>query len=404
MDPITENEQENTFQVQMFGIFRLQGEGRTLAEEDFRSPMLIRLLSYILLHHDRSVTPQELTEVLWPDVSADISRSALKNLVYRLRNLLKSVWKDKDLIVSVRRSYSWNPAVPLRLDVEELDRLGQQLRSEQDKEKRRELLIQAMSLYQGKYLENYCDTYQIASQSAFSHSRYLSMAKELSGMLWEAKQYQELEVLLKQVLRLEEYDEELQAMYIRSLLAQGKTHSAFEAYQRAVIMFYEELGISRSEVLQSAYEEILQYSHQEEPDLQRIRRELEKDMDMEGAFFCEEMVFRKIYQLELRRSKRLGISMFLSLMTIGLSIDEHVPEEKRRKYQLKAMDVLKEVLLRELRSGDVLSKYSATQFMILLPTCQFETAKKVMQRIRTAFNKKYVNPHVRLQFNMTEME
>ncbi|MGL4284376.1 diguanylate cyclase domain-containing protein [Eubacterium aggregans] len=49
------------------------------------------------------------------------------------------------------------------------------------------------------------------------------------------------------------------------------------------------------------------------------------------------------------------------------------------------MDALEEVLLGSLRSGDVISRYSGSQFIVRLPTCQYETAKIVMERIKTNY-------------------
>ena len=43
------------------------------------------------------------------------------------------------------------------------------------------------------------------------------------------------------------------------------------------------------------------------------------------------------------------------------------------------------VTLRCLRAGDVASKYSGAQYVILLPTCTYETGKMVIERLLTRF-------------------
>ena len=41
--------------------------------------------------------------------------------------------------------------------------------------------------------------------------------------------------------------------------------------------------------------------------------------------------------------------------------------------------------LKCLRAGDVASKYSGAQYVILLPTCTYETGKMVVERLMTRF-------------------
>ncbi|MEG0591140.1 MAG: diguanylate cyclase, partial [Lachnospiraceae bacterium] len=68
------------------------------------------------------------------------------------------------------------------------------------------------------------------------------------------------------------------------------------------------------------------------------------------------------------------------------------------------MEQLKKVLLSSLRSGDVIARYSGTQFIVLLPTCQYETAKKVMNRIDKLFYSENRRSKIRLQYSMNEIE
>ena len=129
----------------------------------------------------------------------------------------------------------------------------------------------------------------------------------------------------------------------------------------------------------------MEQMHEEQSDIQNIRDDLRTD-SQKGAFLCEYGVFKKIYQLEVRRAERIGMSVFLSLISIRIRTSrENLAEEKRAKLLVRSMKKMQEILLSSLRSGDVVARCSGNQYMILLPTCQYETAKKVMERIEDAF-------------------
>lgn len=76
-------------QVQMFGEFLITNHESVLNTEVIRSEMLTRLLTYMICNRKKSMTVQELTDFLWAEKESDNPAGALKNLMYRLRSLLK---------------------------------------------------------------------------------------------------------------------------------------------------------------------------------------------------------------------------------------------------------------------------------------------------------------------------
>lgn len=88
--------------VQMFGNFQIANEEKVLTAKNIRSEMLTRLLTYIVCYRSKGLTIQELTEMLWSEDESNNPTGALKNLMYRLRNLLKKTWGDYDFIITGR--------------------------------------------------------------------------------------------------------------------------------------------------------------------------------------------------------------------------------------------------------------------------------------------------------------
>ena len=64
---------------------------------------------------------------------------------------------------------------------------------------------------------------------------------------------------------------------------------------------------------------------------------------------------------------------------------------------------LEDVLRTSLRSGDPVAQYSSSQYVALLPTCQYETAQIVAGRIEKAFWSNYKNRQLQLRFDLDEL-
>ena len=104
--------------VKMFGKFSVEYKSKQLSYDDMRSEMVTKLLAYILVNNSKVISVQELIDVLWVDDEISNPIGALKNLVYRLRNILKKKLGDEQFILSSRGTYSWNPKYKIELDIE----------------------------------------------------------------------------------------------------------------------------------------------------------------------------------------------------------------------------------------------------------------------------------------------
>lgn len=401
---MNKNQLTDKLQIQMFAHFKVTGMGGTLDEDGIRSDMLTKLLVYFFCHINKEVTTQELVDVLWHDENSDNPAGALKNLVYRLRTMMKKEWPEREFIITGRGSYKWNAAYPVEIDIEEFERSCKLASKETDKIKKIAAYRNALEFYKGMFLPKLTGEYWVASLSTYYHSLYLSAVKSMAVLLEEEERYAEMGQICGYALQLDNLEESIHCYFIKALIYQKKFKLAAEQYKKAVDMLYENLGVSPSAELREVYNELLKQTHEEEKNINAIQQELNDDAD-KGAFLCEYGVFKKTYHLEKRRAERMGISVFLSLITVSPSLDIRPDSQAYLNIIGEGMERLEYTLLHSLRSGDVISKYSGTQYIVLLPTCQYETAKMVMKRIEDsymAYDKK--KPKVRLQYSLDEMD
>ena len=117
---------------------------------------------------------------------------------------------------------------------------------------------------------------------------------------------------------------------------------------------------------------------------------------------CGYPVFKEIYHLEARKAARTGEPENLLLLTLENRNNEPM---ELSAYRIKqTMLALEEILKECLRVGDVAAKYSDSQFIILLPTCTYDLAYTVANRIVSKLYKKGEHyKTVRVMFNIEEV-
>lgn len=389
--------------VHTFGKFQISNENGILTVEKIHSEMLTRLLTYMVYHRDKSLTVQELVEILWSEDESDNPAGALKNLMCRLRNLLKKTWGDYDFITTGRGVYRWNPRSILNVDAEEFEQCCKEMALEENVEEKIEKGKVAVELYQGEFLPELSAEYWVITAATYHNSMYLSTVKKLAELLEQEQRYSELEQLCRQVLCFESLDEEIHCYLLRALIADNKQQVAAEHYTRTVKYLYDALGVRPSEEMQKIHEEMQKRQHDYESSIDVIQEELKEKQLPTGAFLCEYGVFKKIYALEARSSKRMGISIHLALVSVYLDLRPYEQQSKYQSILSEGMDILEKTLLSGLRNSDIVCRYSANQFLIMLPACQYEDAKMVVNRLKDRFYQSGKTKKVILQYNIDEI-
>ena len=141
--------------VQMMGVFSLSRNGQTVTVSDSRMKEVWTLIAYLILNRENPFLQEKLVEVLWNEKECENPAYALKNLVYRSRNLLRTLIteKEEEPIVFFDGTYIWNPEIPCSVDCEEMEYYYRQASAPgAEGEKRLHLLEMALSQCRGEFL------------------------------------------------------------------------------------------------------------------------------------------------------------------------------------------------------------------------------------------------------------
>lgn len=372
-----------TVSVSLLGGFALEVDGASLTDDINRSLKLWSVLAYLTLHRERAVPQSEFIELFWPDDHSSNPVNALKTLLYRIRAMLEPLFgQEIQPILSQRGAYIWNPAVGCTLDIdrfEELCRLGGD--TQRTAEERMASYREAVELYKGDLLPKLSHQMWLVPMAVRYHTAYIAAVKDFAVLLDEAALYEEMHEVCARASDLDNLDEGLHTLIVRALLRQGKDAAALEHYEKATDLLYRNLGVRPSEELRSLYKEIMATEKTLETDLGVIMNDLREAAARPGAFVCEYGFFKEAYRLEVRRAIRSGTCVHLCLITVSLP-DGGMPQ---LKVLSNTMDQLLDVLVNNLRRGDVVSKFSGAQYVIMLPAANYEDSNMVMDRVVRAF-------------------
>lgn len=376
--------------VQTLGKFQLSDSGKRLDEDTMRSDMLARLLLYLLLHREHPVTVQELSEALWDEEETENPAGALKNLMYRLRNLLKKHLDDSEYIVTGRGAYSWNLEIPVWLDVEQFEQYYENAKRAEESGEQIRYYESALSLYQGDFMAKIGDKHWVATLSAYYHSLWASAIKALAGLYLAAERYEDVERICAEGLHFDAVNEELHCLRITALMRQKKQRLAMECYEHANKALYDTLGVRDSAQLKAVYEELLSLSKGSDAEgLETVHEDIQEKEEPEGAYVCGYPVFQAIYRLEARKNSRAGEPQYVMLLTLVRREEGGTCNEQMATYILnRGMEQMEAVLKNVLRIGDVAARYSDSQYVILLPACNRESCGRVAERISKHFVEK----------------
>lgn len=374
--------------INTLGKFQVSDGKCVLSDENMKSPTLTKLLVFLIIHRNESVSIDDISDALWQENETDNPAGALKNLVYRLRNILKKYFGDQKYILTTNGSYSWNTAIDVVLDIEEFEKMYTMAKNSENIDDTIHYLNDASDLYQGDFMSKNINLHWVVTQSVYYHSMYLSIVKNLASMYEKNEQFEDMEELCNEALNVDRVDEQLYYYLIEARARQGKLQLATETYERGCQVLYSELGIRHPLQLEKIYQKLLDTGRSlEMADIIDVTDELVEE-DAVKAFFCGYPVFKEIYRLEARKLSREGESKYILLFTLLMKDNNATKEnDKASNFIIKnSMPYLEKTLGQMLRVGDVVSQYSDNQFVVLLTTCTYENANLVANRILSRFN------------------
>lgn len=390
--------QESVIYVNMLGGFSISIGDKAIVDQNNQAKKPWSLLEYLITFRGRDIPVEELIDLFWKDEGSNNPAGALKTLMFRVRKLLEPLgYPTQELIFQNRKAYGWTKHLTTVCDTDRFEDLCVQSEAlELTFDQRLSLCMEAFTLYKGNFLpKSEWETWVVPIHTYY-HTLYQKLVNRILNMLDEKKDYPTMIEVCQQAIAIDPYGEDGHYYLICALYQSGNQLMAMEHYQRVNDMFYNEFAITPSLRFKELYKLISDKKHGITMDLSNIREILLEGGTSKGAFCCEPSVFRDIYQLETRAIERTGDSIFLCLLTISNLKGELL----KPAVQTRAMDELGESIRNSLRRGDIFSRYSVSQYLMLLPTSTYENGENVLKRIIQNFKKEYSRKDLSITYSL----
>jgi len=381
----------------MLGEFKLSFGDKTVTDKSSRSKKVWLLLEYLILFRNKDVGQEELIDIFWPNNESDNPGNALKTLLFRVRSTLNdNGLPGHELIMFNHGSYTINPKYTIQVDCEKFDSYLDKARMESNTEIRADLLLSAAALYKGDFLPKSSSEHWALPVSTYYRSRYIAAVHELISLFGESENYEKIISICQKAINIDPYDESLHYSLIKALVHTGSQQKAMEHYIYVKDLFFTQFGINLSPETVSLYKEVVKTNNSAEMDLTIIRDELKESVLTPGAFFCEYEFFKNIYQLSARSAMRSGQSAYICLLTIT----DKQGKNPDQKILNRNMESLSGTISNSLRVGDVYTRYSLSQYLVMLSHLNFENADTVIKRILRKFKAEHPHAPVKIIYSI----
>lgn len=365
-----------------------------------RAHRLWLLIAYLVVNRDHGVPPQELIDLLWPEVTSSNPASTLQNNVSRARTIFgdANFTDARNMIRYTDGLYHWAPDMPTTLDAEIMEQNAARVENEISPEdpESLEFALQTCRLYKGDFLSGASDVAWCANLAVYYRAIYKHLCKTTIAALLEADRLTEAQELCHQVLALDPAAEEFNVFLMRTLIMDGDAAAALEHYQKVEAYLAETYDIRPGAELEIQREAALQELYGQSMTEESIRNFLFESTDEEGAFACSNAVFREIVLLHLREMSRSGTDSHI----IAITIDTQMLRGERRVINAKRVA---QVLSYTLRSSDPFTKVGSNQFLVLLPSANRENAQMVFERITARFKEEFPHAAIALKVSMVSL-
>jgi DNA-binding SARP family transcriptional activator len=382
-------------EIKMLGEFSLSINGNKTANLKGRTKRVWMLIEYLIANRKKDVSLDMLIKILWEEDECSNPLNALKNLVYRARELLKEIANDEnaEFITFMRNTYSWNNKYDCVIDTEQLEECWNSINDPLNSEEERiHSCERALTLYQGDFLPKSTYSTWVVSLGAYYSTLYNECVVSGCELLMGNFKFDKVIHICETALIYSPFEESIHKLLMNAYISTNQRSKAMSHYSDTVKLFHKELGVQVSDSMNSIYRQLIHTGKHSGMDIGKIKKDLREPMGSKGAYFCDYEVFKSFYQIQARMMIRTGISLFIVLFSLCDLNGEPVKQEAAQQ----AGSRLRDAILFSLRRGDTVTSYNTNQYIVLLHVSDYESVEKIANRILKKFRMLYGSSNIKL--------
>lgn len=395
---------DDRLNVKLFGEMALGRSGKTIRESDNRSKKSWLLMAYLLYNRSRNVSQKELIRLLWEtDDQNSNPNNALKTLLHRTRSMVNELGDQfgHSLIQFKNGMYSIDSSVTVVCDV---DLFEKALRSAQDlpDSERADAIRTALDYYSGDFLSGFSMEQWVVPINVYYHDVFVEASSEAASLLYDAGRYEESRDVCLRAIDIEQYDEGLYLLLLQDYKALDNKKELIAAYEKLKSILYSNFGTLPDEECSKLYREACNTVSGSSLAFEEVLEQITEHPgdSAHKAVVCEYDLFRLLYRVVARQVVRSGDVIHISMFTVKGRNGKDIV----RSSLDKVMDNFEAELGANLRAGDIISRCSSTQFVVMLPQSNYENSQMVSKRLIAAYHRKYPHAPAEIDFEVRGIE
>lgn len=375
-----------TVRVCVLGGFHVYADGENVDRVLGKSRKGRALLQYLILRHGENVPIYRLIDALWDAEPTGNPESAIKTLVSRLRAILSRITPELGACIATERGcYRWECQEGVSVDLMEFELLDAKLRDCAELNEETEAdYRRVLALYVGGLLADCEQKEWIILRSSELHRNYMRMVYRYLHLLDAREDFGSEIAVCRAALDVDAFDEQLHQIMMSALMKTNRPGEAMAQYRHATDVYSRYTGTRPSEGVQQYYTELIGVCRDLRVTLDDVRDALLRQDSVPGPMVCEYGVLGAICQHQSRLLKRRG-----ELMRLGMVMLQTTQRVVSPLKQDTMMRLILKLLLTLLHPDDTVARFSASQYVFLMPSATTEEGRMLMHTLRERFYRAY---------------
>lgn len=369
--------------VRMFGGFSVSYAGEPITLGRQTSSKFCQLFQLLLTRPGRQFSKREIMRCLYGQESVEDANATLNNTVFRLRRCLDASPLPAGEYLTVGDGMiRFEELVPVDCDVWRFERLSRSFDKETGREKRIQIAEEACGLYIGELLPRLAAEQWVIERDKVCREAYFRMLRYLLEHRQKERNYREIQRLSAAAASIQLFGE-WRMWQVDALVSLGKPEEAMAAYRELLDHLWES-GEPPAEPWMKRLRELdsrIQLPREGDDTLRGFLRE---EKPSAGAYPCPQQSFLDYCHILERQKERLHTEYCVLVCTI-----EGIGKNAQTAWQRCAAQgpKLEKAFHACLRSGDLYTKYSAGQYLLLCTGCRARDAREIGNRVDARFQK-----------------
>ncbi len=393
-------DKENQLRVYLLGALKLYYGDKQISSDSSRArKKLWGLLAYLFCHRGKPVPSEVLQKELWSDEYTN-PVSAMKTAMSRLRTMLDELHGGlgHTLILHKNGGYIINPDVALYTDIDDFETLIMEAQS-QPEQRNPIPYMKALVLYKKDFFSLQSAEPWVIPVATYYHDLFVRAVLSAEAILEQSGRYEEGIEVCQCGIKIDPYCESFYQAMMRCLMALKKRQEVVDIYEEMSRLLMTTYGVVPDDISRTLYRQALDHVEKHTITPEMLEERLAEQGPVNSALLCDFEFFKNVYQANARTLERSGDAIHIVLLSVKAK--EGIQLAKRSLEII--MEHLEQHICTALRRGDMVTRCSNSQYIIMLPQAGYESSILVCERIIKEFYRRYTHITAVIEYHVQPM-